>query len=218
MLAAISARLEQLTAASSAPSTQIDARVTNNIQVNATIEAPVGLVGFDKADRIGILPALVTAAFNDNPRLIEYCRMAETDRVDPALAAPFVIETLMDLVRRVHKNPIYRNIYLSANRADQVMVCVDDARAKTDEKWEVRSLPDVVRILFDGVAKAIRQIIVTDKDRAQLPMEVQSAVAWIPILYESEPDRFVREGKQLMAAHLSNTRPTHDITTMIIPN
>ena len=203
LLATFSARLEQLTAAQ-------DARA------DAAADAPVCLAGFDNADRIRISPALVTAAFSDNLRLIEYCQMAEGDRVDPERAAPFVMETLMDLIRRVHKSPVHRNIYLSSNRADQVMVCVGDARDRAEEKWEVRSLLDVVRILFDGVAKAIRLIISADKDRAQLSMEVQSAVAWIPVLYEGDPDRFVRgtwgSPSQVAIFSSSAIRPTMKFT------
>src|SRR5262249_51767838 len=105
------------------------------------------------------------------------------------------------------------NIYLNPKRSDQVMVCVEDRERTAAQRWEIRSLVDAIRLLFDGVAENIHKIIVTDQDRKQLPFEVQSAASWVPNLYEDEPERFVREGKAPMAAHLSNV---FDITTLVV--
>jgi len=181
--------------------TQIDARTTN-IELN--------IVGFDREDRIHIPVALVKAAFTENPRLMEYCRMTDEERTDADKAAPYVLEALLDLVRRAHRDPVYRNVYLNPRRADQVMVCLDEERALQRGKaqnWEIRSLVEVIRLLFDGVAGNLHKIIVTDQERAQLPLDVQSAASWVPNLYEDEPERFVKDGRAPMAAHLQNTRP-----------
>jgi hypothetical protein len=196
---------------------QVDARhTTNNININ--------IVGFDRDDRIYIPVALVKAAFTENPRLIEYCRLSDDERVDAERAAPYVLEALVDLVRRAHRDPVYRNIYLSPKRADQVMVCLDEERGPPQrdrgqrgearlqdgqgpQKWEVRPLVEAIRLLFDGVAENLHKIIITDHDRAQLPFDVQSAASWVPNLYEDEPERFVKDGKAPMAAHFQNTRP-----------
>jgi len=182
----------------------IDARTTNNIQVN--------VIGFDREDRIRIPAALVKAAFTENPRLMEYCRMTDDDRTNAEKAAPYVLEALVDLVRRAHKDPVYRNVYLNPKRADQVMVCLDDEEStlpqrSTPQRWEVRSLVDAIRILFDGVADNLHKIVITEQERTQLPFDVQSAASWVPNLYEDEPERFVKEGRAPMAAHLANTRP-----------
>ena len=184
--------------------TQIDARTTN-IQVN--------VVGFDREDRIHIPVALVKAAFTENPRLIEYCRMSDDERTDADKAAPYVLEALLDLVRRAHRDPVYRNVYLNPQRADQVMVCLDEERVQPAfprgkaQSWEIRSLIEAIRLLFDGVADNLHKIIITDQERRQLPFDVQSAASWVPNLYEDEPDRFVKDGRVPMAAHLQNTRP-----------
>jgi hypothetical protein len=182
---------------------QIDARTTNttNIQVN--------IVGFDREDRIRIPVSLVKAAFTENPRLMEYCRMTDDERVDAEKAAPYVLEALIDLVRRAHRDPVYRNVYLNPKRADQVIVCLDDEeRARvTPQRWEVRSLVEAIRLLFDGVADNLHKIVITDQERTQLPFDVQSAASWVPNLYEDEPERFVKDGRAPMAAHLANTRP-----------
>jgi len=178
--------------------------LTNNIQVN--------IVGFDREDRIHIPASLVKAAFTENPRLMEYCRMTDAERTDADKAAPFVLEALLDLVRRAHRDPVYRNVYLNPKRADQVIVCLDDEervrlQRSTPQRWEVRPLIEAIRLLFDGVADNLHKIVITDQDRAQLPFDVQSAASWVPNLYEDEPDRFVKDGRAPMAAHLANTRP-----------
>jgi hypothetical protein len=171
---------------------------TNLTQVNTI----VNLKSFDSEDRIYIPVALVKAAFTENPRLVEYCRLSDDERTDADTAAPYVLEALVDLIRRAHRDPVYRNVHLNPRRADQVMVCVGE-----DQTWEVRSLLDVIRVLFDGVADNLHKIIITDRERAQLPFDVQSAASWVPNLYEDEPERFVKEGKTPMVAHLANTQP-----------
>jgi hypothetical protein len=175
--------------------------IVQNVQFN--------IVGFDRDDRIYIPVALVKAAFTENPRLVEYCRMSDDERVDAERAAPYVLEALVDLIRRAHRDPVYRNIYLDPRRADQVMVCLDEEGPgqKDAKKWEVRSLVEAIRLLFDGVADNLHKILITDRERAQLPFDVQSAASWVPNLYEDEPERFVKDGKAPMAAHLANTRP-----------
>ena len=186
---------------------QIDARVTTTtFQLNVT--------SFDRGGRIHIPPALVKAAFTENPRLVEYCRLTDAERTDANRAAPYVLEALVDLVRRAHQDPLSRNIYLNPNRADQVMVCVEEEgrpeQGDPRARWVVRPLVDAIRLLFDGVAEEIHRMIIVERERAQLPLAVQSAVAWVPSLYNDEPERFVREGRAPIAAHLSNARLTFD--------
>jgi hypothetical protein len=173
--------------------------VTNHItQVNTV----VNIKTFDSEERIYIPASLVKAAFTENRRLVEYCQMPDAERVNVDKAAPFVVEALVDLIRRAHRDPLYRNVHLNPRRADQVMVCIGE-----EQRWEVRGLIDVIRVLFDGVAGNLHKIIVTDQERTQLPLDVQGAAAWVPNLYEGEPDRFVQDGKAPMAAHLANTAP-----------
>ena len=176
-----------------APTTHI---VNTVVHVNTVVTIKT----FDSEDRLHLPGSLVAAAFTENPRLIEYCRMTDEERVDADIAAPFVLEALVDLVRRAHRDPMYRNVHLNPKRADQVMVCVGE-----EQRWEVRGLIDVIRTLFDGVADNLQRLIIMDKERTQLPFDVQSAASWVPNLYEDEPDRFVKEGKAPMAAHLANT-------------
>ena len=171
--------------------------VTNITQVNTV----VNIKTFDSEDRIYIPVSLVKSAFTENPILMQYCNMTDEERTDSDKAAPYVLEALVELVRRAHRDPLYRNVHLNPRRADQAMVCIGE-----EQRWEVRGLIDVIRILFDGVADNLHKIIVTDQSRTQLPLDVQSAASWVPNMYEDEPERFVKDGRGPMAAHLSNTK------------
>jgi len=201
MLEQQQAQIERLTAlveSQAAAAQPHIVNVTNVMQVNTV----VNIKSFDSEERIYIPVSLVKASFTENPRLMEYCRMTDEERTDADKAAPYVLEALVDLIRRAHRDPLYRNVHLNPRRADQVMVCIGE-----EQRWEVRGLIDVIRVLFDGVADNLHKIITTDQERTQLPFDVQSAASWVPNLYEDEPERFVTSGKAPMAAHLQNTKP-----------
>ena len=190
-------------------STTNNVQVNNNTQIN--ILAPCGLRSFDAEDRLIIPAALIKAAFTENPRLAAYCKLTDEEKTNAEAAAPYVLEALMELVKRAHKDPLSRNVYLNPKRADQVLVFVDSDEVKI---WEVRPLLEAVRRIFDTVAGNIHRIIVTDAERAQLPYDIQSSASWIPNLYDDEPDKYVKEAKQPMVAHLTNTRPQQTLTEL----
>ena len=193
------------TAATSATPTVITGPVTNNSSnhnnsITITNNTIVNIQPFYGEDWISIPIAMVVAAFTENPLLKEYCGQSDEEKTNADKAAPYVLEAFMDLTRRAHQNPIYRNVYLNPKRADQVMV-------RNDTGWEVRSLPEVARRIFDRIALQIRGTIKTEEERKLLPLDVQSAAPWISMLYEEEPDKFVQKGRTSMAAHLANTSP-----------
>ncbi len=193
-------------------------QTTNNIDARTTnihITNRMNVIGFDCDDRIRIPVNVLKEAFTQNPRLIEYCHMTDTERTDVDRAAPYILEALVDLVRRAHRDPLYKNIYLNPDRADQVMVCVTETETESNaQKWEVRLLVDAIRILFDGVANDVRGLMATEKERVQLPIEVQGAAAWVPNLYGDSPDKYVTEGRTAVSAHLRNVM--FDITSVIV--
>jgi hypothetical protein len=196
---------------SRAPAPRVAAPTNNTVQiinqvnhVQQTVNYLPGLRSFDSEDRLIIPAALVKAAFTENPRLAAYCKLSDEEKTDAEAAAPYVLEALMELVKRAHKDPLSRNVYLNPKRADQALVFVDSDDVKT---WEVRPLLEAIRRIFDTVAGGIHRVIVTDAERAQLPFDVQSSASWIPNLYDDEPDKYVKEAKQPMSAHLTNTRP-----------
>ncbi len=169
--------------------------VTNNV-TNVT---QINIRSWTGEDRILLPTSLLRAAFTENPRLIEYCRLGDDEKVDAERAAPYVVEALVDLVKRAHTaDPASRNVYLNPRRADQVMVY--------DESWKVLPLVEAISALFDSVAGRIHEIIVTDTERKQLPLEVQAAAAWVPNLYEDDRDGYVKRAKGPMSAHLTNLR------------
>ena len=167
--------------------------IQNNITNHITIRSWGG------PERISVTPSMLRTAFAENARLAEYCKLDGPDQFEPETAAPYVLEALIDLIRRAHADPEARNVYLNPRRADQVLVY--------EVEWKVLALVDAIRALLDGTAQGIKRIILSDADRAQLTQEVQSAAAGIPYLYEDEADEFVSKARKPLAAHLSNTAP-----------
>ncbi len=179
--------------------TNVAVRIGSLAQVNTGPVTNINVRLWGGEDRICIPASMLRAAFTENPRLVEYCRMSDVERVDVEQAAPYVVEALMELVRRAHTAPESRNVYLNPRRADQVLVY--------DESWSVLPLVEAIGDLFDSVAGRIHRIIVSDTERRQLPVEVQAAAAWVPNLYEEDRDGIVRRARAPMAAHLANTSP-----------
>ncbi len=158
--------------------------------------------------------AMVRQLFTNNPRLNDYCRMNYMDQGDPEKALPYVVEGLMEILRGEHADPMARNVYLNPKRVDQVMVFVE----RNDEAtWEVRTLQEVTRMLFDGVASGLNRIIRSHTERAQLPPELHGGVAMMPQMYESDPELYVKSAKGPMSAHLSNFIPPGDASNTIKP-
>ena len=200
----------QLTVARPDPAPPMSKTVTNVVGPATVNTGPVthngnnitqiNIQSWKGEDRIFIPASLLKATFTENARLAEYCRMNDEDKTNAEKAAPYVLEALVDLVRRAHSSdPAARNIYLSPNRADQVMVY--------DETWKVLTLVNAIRDLFDSVAGKISHLILTDMERRKLPLDVQSAASWVPSLYEEAPEKYVERARAPLSAHLANNRP-----------
>jgi hypothetical protein len=168
--------------------------VTNNNTV-------VHIHPWDGDRRIGVELAHILAAFTDNAKLREYARLGDHELTDPAIAPPYVTELLMDLTKRAHADPAARNIYLNPRRADQALV------HKKSGTWEVLPLAEATRLIFDGVAATIHHTTMTSAERRQLPLEAQNALSMAGLLYDDEPEEYVKRAKAPMAAHLVNTAP-----------
>lgn len=168
--------------------------VVNNI-------TQVNIRPWDGEDRISVPVGLIAAAFAENSRLAEYADMGDEAKTDPETAGPYVLEALIDLTRRAHADPNARNICLNPSRADQVLVCLQGG------VWEVRSLEDATRLMFEGVATGIRRAIRTDSTRMQLSTEVQGSASYVPMMYDGDPDGYVKKAKVSISAHLANTDP-----------
>lgn len=181
--------------------------ITNNLNAVQTFNGPVtnintqiNIRSWYGEDRLFITIAMLRAAFTENPDLVKYCCMSDQEKVDAEKAAPYVVETLMDLVKRAHTDPSSRNVYLNPKRADQVMVL-------DETSWKVVTLVEAIKTLCDTVADKIRGIT-TGRDCQQLPLEVRAAAAWVPSLYQDEADAYVEKVRARMSAHLTNITPS----------
>ena len=173
-------------------------QVNNGTVTNNTV---VNINAWDGERRIGVDIAHILAAFADNAKLREYSRLGDHELTDPEIAPPYVTELLMDLTKRAHADPAARNIYLNPRRADQALV------HKKSGTWEVLPLAEATRLIFDGVAATIHHTTMTSAERRQLPLEAQNALSMAGLLYDDEPEEYVKRAKAPMAAHLVNTAP-----------
>jgi hypothetical protein len=147
--------------------------------------------------------AMLRAAFAENPRLVEYCQLSDEAKVDAEGAAPYVLEALVDVVRRAHADPTSRNVYLNPRRADQVLVFVEEEGGR----WRVQTLVEAIRTMFDCVANGIRRVLREPSALKSLPPEMQASAAWVPMMYEGAPEDYVAKAKGPMVAHLANAAP-----------
>jgi hypothetical protein len=206
----LQARIIELEAqlANSVPNTQLatstinTGTITGDVHYN-TVNNTVNVVHIHPWDGprcIDIVPKMIIDAFAQNERLHEYMQMGEHERANHLSAPPYVIELLMGLVKLAHAEPIGRNIYLSPNRSDQTLVL------KKDGGWELISLSEATRILFDDVISWTKLSMLTDEILKSLPINAQSALACAKMHYEYEPEKYVQRAKAPMAAHLANCR------------
>jgi C2H2-type zinc finger protein/C2H2 type zinc finger protein len=177
--------------------------VTNNILapvLNTVNQTVINIVPWDSERRISVDTKQIAAAFAENARVREYTKLSDYELADPEIAPPYVTELLMDLVKRAHTDPANRNVYLSAQRADQALVLMENGR------WEVVALQEATRLMFDGVAKQMHRLMMTYEELRKLPLEAQNALSMAGLMYEDEPDEYAKRAKGPMAAHLTNCR------------
>lgn len=177
------------------PQVTINATYNNNTTQNTIVIQPWQ---YDN-ERIIIPATLLRAAFTENPKLIEYCTFT-TDQQTNDDAIPYVIEALMDLVKRAHKEPAARNVYLNPNRADQVMV-FDEAN------WKLIPLMLAIRSILDSVATQISRIVLSAGAFTELPAEIHGPASMVSLVYKGIPDECVQRAKGMMVAHLANNAP-----------
>ena len=155
----------------------------------------------------GALPvfdaAFLVRVFTCCTELKGYCEMPQIEQMDPDIASPYVARALVETVREAHRDPVYRNVYLNPKRADQVLVCVE---AEGKQRWEVRQALEASRDLFDAAVTQMRRTVLSDVERPKMPQKIQDAAAWVPMMYESAPERYVVGTKSQMAALYESSR------------
>jgi hypothetical protein len=196
-LATVQIRLLSAETAVAAPAPHV---TINNTTYNNTQNITIQPWNRDE-DRIVIPASMLRAAFTENPKLVEYCRMSAAQQSDKDEAMPYMIEALIDLVKRAHKEPSARNAYLSPSRADMVMV-FDEAT------WKVIPLMEAIQAIVDSVALQIKNIVRLD-DAPKLLSGVYDPVANATFVYNchSHSDDYATQAKSRMVAHLMNNAP-----------
>ena len=185
--------------------------VTNASSVTNNNITQINIRSWSSEEKIVIPIAMLRAAFTENPRLVEYCRLGDYERVDAERAIPYVLEALLDLVRRAHAaDPASRNVYLNPGRADQVMVFDEIA-------WKVITLLEATQALLDSAAVGVRRATLSSESFRELPFDVQASAACIPALYEDEREEYIARAKSSMAAHLTNCRDALSRGTLVVP-
>lgn len=98
---------------------------------------------------------------------------------------------LMEVIRQLHENPEQRNIYLSPDRGDQVLVFVP-------RQWLLKPLQEATHHIFKQVVKEL----------ADLPMQgntkEQCLAAGARDGFEKKPQAVVQTSNIAMTAHLKN--------------
>jgi hypothetical protein len=174
--------------------------VNNNTTNNTVNNNVVHIHPWDGPRCINIDFKMIKDIFAENEKLREFTRMGELGMADPRTAHPYVIELLMELIKRAHAEPAGRNIYLNPNRADQVLVL------KKDNHWEVLPLLEATKALLDDAVSWTKLAIMSQEVLKALPIEAQSALALTGMHYEYEPEEYIKLAKASMAAHLTNCR------------
>jgi hypothetical protein len=172
---------------------------TNNMN-NTNNIAVVNIHPWDSGRPITLDMGQIAAAFTENTRLREYAGMSDADMATRAIGLPYVIDLLMDLTKRAHEDPAGRNVYLSPNRADQVLAWMKDGH------WEVLPLQTVTRTILDDVSGWMHVAALSQEMEQSLPMDARKALAIAGLLYNEEPDHYAIKAKGPMVAHLTNCR------------
>jgi hypothetical protein len=142
---------------------------------------------------------LLKEAFCENELLREYCALPEKSRLDPEFINMYVLEALMAVIRRAHRSPGCQNIRPNPRRADQVQVLVKEG----GERWEILTLVEAVRLLFRDAASRMEQLAGTVGAALKLSAAEQIASLLMPQEYRRRPEKYEREGKSRLAAHLA---------------
>jgi hypothetical protein len=170
-------------------------------QVNIEKIEKIEINAWDSSRAIAIDIAEILAALAENKRLQEFVRLPGDSFLDLEIAPPYVADIYTDFIRRGHANPAARNIYLNPRRADQVLVHMKGGG------WEVRSSQEGYRALMDGVAMSVHEITLSPEKMKQLPMEAQHALGMAGLLYNEEPEEYVKRARAALTAHLTNMAP-----------
>jgi hypothetical protein len=183
-------------------------RQTNNtgtVIQSQTNNISVYVHPWDGHQCINVEASQIAEAFSENARIREYASLGDICMATQSSGSPYVMEILMDLLKRAHEDPANRNVYLDPRRSDQTLVL------KKDGKWEVLPLAEASRKLFDSIIYCMNLQALSPKMEEELPMEARNALGIAGMLYNEEPEGYIKRAKGSMAAHLTNCREKIDV-------
>jgi hypothetical protein len=166
--------------------------VTNNYIAHA----------WDSKERLVVSLDLLRTAFRENELLREYCTLPEKNRLEPVFINTYVLEALMAVIRQAHRSPGCQNIRADPGRADQVQVLA----RKGGERWEILTLVEAVRLLFRDAAGHMEHLASSGDAQRELTQAERTASFLMPQAYRQHPEKYEREGKNRLAAHLATLR------------
>jgi predicted nucleic acid-binding Zn-ribbon protein len=141
------------------------------------------------------------AALRTCPGFSQYALMGDTERFDKDNRA-VVHDSIMDLTRLNHEDPLARNVYLSPNRADQVMILAgSDVGTK---KWEVLQLDDALKQIIGSMSRQLRDV--GHDHSIKIDIDDRGALCGLGFITQVEEIRLAHELRKPMSAHLENQR------------
>ena len=83
-----------------------DSSTNTTVNNNGTVTNIVNIHPWASGEEKLYIPAaMLEASFMESKRLREFCKFSDADQTTPEIAAPYVLETLVDLTKSAHKNP-----------------------------------------------------------------------------------------------------------------
>lgn len=143
----------------------------------------------------------IVAAFNENHLLREYAEFSDSDKSDVKIAPPYVAEMYADLIRKMHKAPSSRNIFLNPRRADQAMVL------QSSGEWTAICLRDASSQLLKEVNDSVGKVVLGPPEK-DLPLNTMNAASIARMMYNNaDPGEYIKRVKAPLMAHLANMTP-----------
>jgi hypothetical protein len=141
------------------------------------------------------------SALRDCPNFSQYAKMGDDDRFNKDNRS-VVHDSIMDLTRLSHEDPLARNVYLSPNRADQVMILAgSDVDTK---KWEILPLDDALKHIIGSMSRQLRDV--GHDHSIKIDIDDRGALCGLGFITQVEEIRLARELRKPMSAHLENQR------------
>jgi hypothetical protein len=143
----------------------------------------------------------IIAALRGCPGFSQYATMGDSERFHKDNRT-IVHDSIMDLTKLSHEDPLSRNVYLSPNRADQAMILA--SKDVDSKKWEILPLSDALKQMIGGLSKELRKV--GHDHSIKIDIDDRGAICGLGFITQVEETRLAQELKRPMVAHLENQR------------